>query len=284
MICTGLRIFLGCIFLLRFIPLFSQSDLSRIKTAFFDASSSQVLVAAHRAAHLHFPENSLAAIQAAIDLGVDLVEIDVRLTKDMIPVLMHDGNLDRTSNGTGKISDYTWEQLQQYFLEINDSLTHHKIPTLKEALSLTKGRIMVDLDLKVDRMDEIIQVVREVGVKDEVIFFDSNYFTLLYIRKNDSTFHPMPRAYSLEQSQKAIDTFHPPIVHIDPNFYNEEVVRMLKMNRSRIWINALGIVDMALFSGKTELMDQLLSKGANVIQTDQPQLLLSYLKAKGLHW
>ena len=92
-----------------------------------------VTVIAHRGDWRGAPENSLQGYQNCIDMGVDMVEIDLHKTKDGVLVIMHDGTLDRTSTGKGAISDYTYEELQKFYLKAGDGVkTRHKIPTLEE--------------------------------------------------------------------------------------------------------------------------------------------------------
>ena len=117
-----------------------------------------------------------------------------------------------------------------------------------------------------------------------MFFFDSDYEALEYIKSADSDFYLMPRAYSYEMADSAIVRFKPEVVHIDFKFYTSEVVQLIKSNKSRVWINALGLPDMA-FGKKNEdkAMEKLLLHGANIIQTDQPELLLKALKKRSLH-
>ncbi|MEK3914313.1 glycerophosphodiester phosphodiesterase family protein [Paenibacillus sp. FSL H7-0331] len=61
-----------------------------------------------------FPENTLASFRAAIERSFSYLELDVNVTKDGIPVVIHDPTINRTTNGTGKVYDYTWEELQQF--------------------------------------------------------------------------------------------------------------------------------------------------------------------------
>lgn len=70
-------------------------------------TSDYVFVVAHRGDWRHAPENSLQAIQNSIDMGADMVEIDVRRTKDSVFVLMHDDSIDRTTSGTGHVDEVT---------------------------------------------------------------------------------------------------------------------------------------------------------------------------------
>ena len=97
--------------------LLGQGDLDRVQQEFLNPESEYVLVAAHRACHKQAPENSLLAIENAIRHGIDIIEIDVRITKDRIPVLMHDGTIDRTTTGNGNIEEIAYEGLDDVFLK-----------------------------------------------------------------------------------------------------------------------------------------------------------------------
>lgn len=263
---------------------FAQDAVEHIRKDFLDANSEIILVAAHRAAHNHHPENSLPAIQEAIDLVVDIVELDVKVTKDGVVVLMHDGTIDRTTTGSGKPSDYTLEELRKFHLIHNGDTTSLHIPTFDEALKLIKGKIMVDIDLKTDQLDPIIEDLKQNECEDQVFFFDNDYEALQYVKSVDPKFYLMPRAYSYEMADSAIVRFKPEVIHIDFSFYTPEVIELIKSNNARVWINALGLPDMA-FGTKNEdkAMDKLLLHGANIIQTDQPELLLNALRKRNLH-
>src|ERR1700757_5402989 len=77
-----------------------------------EAASKKIVVIAHRGEHLHHPENTMAAFQAAIDAGADYFELDVRTTSDGKFVIMHDNTLDRTTNGTGMVHTQTFDQIR----------------------------------------------------------------------------------------------------------------------------------------------------------------------------
>lgn len=259
-----------------------QRRVDAIRRTFLDASSSEVLVASHRATHNRYPENSLKAIQESINLGVDIIEIDVKVSKDGVPFLMHDGKLDRTTSGKGDPEELTWEELQEFFIVDKGKRTPFKIPTLEEALELADGKILVDLDLKTDRIEKVIQVVRKTDTKEIVFFFDSDYEVLSRIHAADKDFMIMPRAHSIAQVDSAIALFDPPVVHIDFSFYTPACVQMIKDSDARIWINALGEPDVDVRSGKTKrALKKLLSSGANIIQTDEPELLMEALEKMG---
>jgi glycerophosphoryl diester phosphodiesterase len=263
---------------------FAQTPVDAIRDRFLDADSEIVMVAAHRAAHLEFPENSLPAIQEAIHIGVDIVELDVKVTKDGIPILMHDGTINRTTTGTGKPSDFTLEELRQFRLIHQGETTDEVIPTFEEALMLVKHKVLVDIDIKTDQLDPIIDVIKKLECEDQVFWFDNDYEALEHVRNADHHFMLMPRAYSIEMADSAIVRFQPEVVHIDFSFYTEDVTALIKDGDARIWINALNAYDPAFGTEKEdEALEKILKFGANIIQTDQPELLLNLLRKKGLH-
>ena len=263
----------------------SSEQLENILEKFHDTSPEYVMVAAHRAAHNGYPENSISAIKNAINLGLDIVELDVKTTKDNIPVLMHDGTIDRTTNGKGKPEDYTLLELKTFQLKMKDgTLTNETIPTLEEALKVVLGNIMVDIDLKTDNLEPIVKVIRKTGTEKQVFYFDNDYIALIEVRYLDKASLLMPRAYSYEMADSALKLFSPQVVHIDPSFYTSEVTNLIRTGNARIWINALGEPDEMIRKGSIEIaMDSLLLYGANIIQTDEPALILKYLRTKKLH-
>lgn len=270
------------------VPVFdceTTGSIAKILEKFHDASSDYVMVAAHRASHKEHPENSISAIKHAIELGVDIVELDVKTTRDGIPVLMHDGTVDRTTNGNGRLEDYTLAELKELRLKRPDgSLSDEAIPTFEEALKVIHGNIMVDIDLKTDNVGPIVETVRRTGTNSHVFYFDSDYDVLHNILSMEEYSMIMPRAYSYEMADSALCLFSPQVVHIDPSFYTPEVTKLISNRDTRIWINALGIPDAMIRKGDVEkAMINLLQHNANIIQTDEPEILLKYLKSKGLH-
>ena len=112
-----------------------------------DSQNKEVIVVAHRGDWRHAPENSLQAIQNCIDMGVDMVEIDIQKTKDGHLVLMHDKTINRTTSGNGRVKHFTLDSLKSFNLK--DGLgkrTAFEIPTLEEAMLLAMDKILVNLD------------------------------------------------------------------------------------------------------------------------------------------
>ena len=266
-------------------PNFSKSNLEKILNAFHDPNSSTVLVAAHRAAHEQFPENSIPAIKRAIEIGADIVEMDARATKDGVIILMHDSAVDRTTNGKGKVKNLTFEQIQQLDLKANDSDKTFKVPTLKQALLTIKNNIMVDIDIKAAPIKKLVSLVHETGTGQQVIFFTRNFSKLDSVLALDSTLMVMPRAKSAQEVPDILARYRPPVLHIDDSFFTPEVVGQIKKSGARVWINALGRADIKAMMGlKEKAYMPLIEGGGNILQTDRPNTLLSFLREKQLHW
>jgi glycerophosphoryl diester phosphodiesterase len=105
------------------------------------------LVVAHRGASVEQPENTIEAFAAAIDAGADAIEFDVRLTADGVPVVMHDADVSRTTDGRGIVSALTLEEVRRLRIALPGGGAAG-VPTLDEALGYLSGRAAADIELK----------------------------------------------------------------------------------------------------------------------------------------
>ena len=108
-----------------------------------------VLVSAHRGYWADYPENSLNAYRMALDIGADIIEMDVRLTKDDEMVVFHDACLDRVTTGYGRLREENWNYVSSLFLKQEDgTITTDKVLRLSEALDYLKDKAVIALDIK----------------------------------------------------------------------------------------------------------------------------------------
>ena len=246
-----------------------------------------ILVAAHRATNPHYPENSLAAIEESIAIGVDIVEIDIRKSKDGELVIMHDKTIDRTTNGKGKVDDYSLDELKQFNLKFQGQATTEQIPTFEEVLQLTQGKILLDVDFKLEDEASVKQtyaLIEKYGMENQIIFFLYDYPETPQFQKLNNDISIMPRAYSKKDIRAIRKLDDISIIHIDESYYTKRTMRRLINSGYRVWINALGKYDKMERAKKNSGFDSLLTKKyVNVIQTDLPQKLLDYLRSKDLH-
>lgn len=262
----------------------ATTSLPHILKEFHDPASKTVLVAAHRGAHKGNFENSIASTLRSIELGVDIIEVDVRTTKDGKLVLMHDSSIDRTTTGEGKVGDLTFEQIRKYRLKAPDGrISKEKVPTFEEFLEVAKGKIMIDIDMKTDNVEGIFEALKKTGATKEVFYFDNDYEQLDRVAKIHKGAKIMPRAYNFQMADSAITRFSPEVVHIDSKFYTTELTKMLRANKARIWINTLGDLDDEIRKGNgRKAIREATKHGANIIQTDEPETVLRLLREMGL--
>ena len=266
---------------------FQVSDpVDKILEKFHDATSKYVMVAAHRSrtGNHDYPENSISAIKHAINTGVDIIELDVKVTLDNVVILNHDQTIDRTTTGKGNPEEYTWEELQQFRLKLSDgTVTNEKIATFEEALQLAKGKVMIDIDLKTSNLKPVVDIVKKTNTIKQVLFFDSSFEIIDEIISLCPEIMVMPRARSYETADSALHLFETPVIHIDDSFYTERLTKLIRDRNARVWINALGKGDEKMRNNQiVELIENLLRFKANIIQTDESELLIPYLKSKGL--
>ena len=141
----------------------------------------QVLRIGHRGAAGHAPENTLAAIQKGITLGVDFVEIDVRRTKDGVLVALHDRTVNRTTDGKGSIDRLSLQDVKQF--KAGDG---EHIPTLEEVLKVAAGKTGLMLELKIrGAAQQTVEAVRNAGFRNPVIYASFLHDELTHVRMVD---------------------------------------------------------------------------------------------------
>jgi len=133
----------------------------------------------HRGAAGHVLENTLGSIEKAIELGVDYVEIDLRLTRDGHVVVLHDATIDRTTNGHGRIKDLTLAQLRRI-----KTKNGQYVPTLEEVLELTNGQVGLMLELKIRGLAKpVTEIVERSGFSGPVIYASFHHKELSRVRE-----------------------------------------------------------------------------------------------------
>lgn len=261
-----------------------------------------VTVVAHRGDWRNHPENSLPAFQSCIEMGVDMIEIDLQRTKDGELILMHDRTVDRCTNGKGKISEMTYDEIQRLRLrpQHSASITRNHIPTLEEVLNLCKDKILINIDKGYDYFQQVYELMEKTGTTNQVIIKSGH--SLEKIRKENGTvlskviYMPIVNLNS-EDAEARIDEFitiHPVAVECCIDKYNQNVERLLQKLRDagiKIWINSIWASlcdghddDRAVELGEpNESWGWILDRGATLIQSDRPRELLQYLKKNKRH-
>ena len=300
-----LLIFLASLFLFGACASPASAPASRaegIVAEIHNPSSRKVLVACHRGDWRNYPENSLAAIESVIGMGADTVEIDLALTSDSVLVVCHDRTLNRTTTGKGLIAEIPYDSVQRCFLKSGHGVaTSHRMPTLREALELCKDRIVVNIDKGYQYYDLVQTLSEELGVTGQLLIkgkspvadvaakFSRYEHNMMYMPIID-ILKPKGQALFAEYREKGIVPLAYEICWDRPAPEVETCMREVVAGGSKLWVNSLwaslcgGLDDDRAFEGDpAAVYGKLVDMGATMIQTDRPELLISYLRSRGLH-
>lgn len=167
-------------------------------TYYSSVKMNAVHITAHRGTPIYAPENSLSALQYAINNGADYAEIDVQETADGEVVLLHDTNLKRVTGINKNIWDVTYDELKYYSIgkkfinPFGEKFRGEKIPSLRQAIKLCKGKIKLNIELKANGHDpelseKVLKILEEENFKDQCIISSVNYESLKKVRNLDPT-------------------------------------------------------------------------------------------------
>lgn len=265
-----------------------------------------VLVVAHRCGYRSegkniFSENSIPAIKHSIKIGVDILEVDVRLTSDLVPVIMHDSTVNRTTTGKGKVSSFTLAEIKNLHLKGNNPT--ERIPTLEEVMRLAKGKILVNMDKvsisNIQVRSQIMDVLIKTGTVDHAIFkggasLDEIKQMKAEYPKEKIIYMPVLGNKSEEKVMAVMKNGQTPAVELIFNnaktpMLSDDVQKIAKQEKVHIWVNTLWN---SLCAGKTDGValkgdpdgswGWVIEHGTTIIQTDNADQLISYLEKKGL--
>ena len=286
----------------------AESRTDKLLRELHSPKSDYVFVIAHRADWRNFPENSLEAIESAIAMGVDIVELDVHRTADGEIVVCHDKTINRTTNGKGKISELTLDYIRSRYLRAgHGATTRYKMPTLAEALDVCKGRVLINLDKAINYYDQIMEMLVERKMADQVIMKSSKspdtmkeFFSH---HKQNMLYMPIIN-YNAARWEKHKELFNDYLKTDLPFIAYEmcwdgslpgeaKVFKKVVNSGKRLWINTLwgslcggyenGYYDDRAVGNEDKIYGKILSYGASMIQTDRPEMLIKYLESKGRH-
>lgn len=229
------------------------------------AASPAPLVVAHRGAPAHGPENTLASFEAALALGAEAVELDVRISKDGAAVVFHDAHVDRVTGGTGQVAERSLAELRR--LRVHET---ERIPTLIEALDRLRGRSEVFIDLKPSPHLGPARLAR--AVLDAAAHAGTPLPELVLVCEDD---RPLRAAQSRQPSLRLVPHHRasrrrPPAgtwaLSVEDTGRAEAVVARARPARALVWT----VNDVAR-------MRDLAAAGADAIVTDRPDLLRACL-------
>lgn len=271
-----------------------------------DPDSKYIVVACHRGDWRNFPENSAMAIESIIKMGADIMELDLKMTKDSVLVLSHDKTIDRCTTGKGKVSDYTYEELMQFNLKrahgVKSDTTH--ILTLEQALAICKDRICVNVDQGYEFYDQVLEITERLGVTDQILIKSKRPIEVVAEHEAKYPHNMMYMPIVDIQKEKGIELFNSyleqsvvPLAYevcwqSEDGSFQDACAKILAQG-SKIWVNTIWASlcggdgnddDAAYISGDPDsVYKRYLDLGVSMIQTDRPELLIGYLEKQGRH-
>ncbi len=256
------------------------SECSQPSPSVLGAGRFPVVVIAHRGASGSVPENTLASFRKAINLGSDVIELDVRLSQDGQVVVIHDDALDRTVRRTGKVSELMLDQLKQLDAGswFGSQFAGEQIPTLKEVLELAKGRARLDIELKAghlgrytvqDLADAALRDVEKLGMDEHVIFCSFSLEGIERIQEKSR----IPTALVYEKSwispEELTASRSVPVLSCQKRFLNKDNVLQAHGKGTKVW---------AWTVDTQEEIQRFLDLGVDGIITNYPERVIEFLK------
>ncbi|MGM9477463.1 glycerophosphodiester phosphodiesterase family protein [Pedobacter sp. GSP4] len=235
------------------------------------------IISGHRGGTVKgYPENCVATFENTLKYTPAFFEIDPRLTKDSVVVLMHDATLERTTNGTGKVADYTFEELQQFRLKDPEgNVTDYKIPTLKSVIDWSAGKTVVNLDRKDVPLELQERILRENPNKVIMITVHDAQHAKFYYDKNPermfSAFVKTKKA--LLEYEAAGIPWKSMIAYIGPTNKpeNKELFDMLHARGVMCMISAAPTYDkLTTVSERAKNYRETFEQGADILESDLP--------------
>lgn len=151
-------------------------------------------IIAHRGASAYYPENTMAAFRGAVAMDAEMIELDVLLSKDGVPVVFHDAHLDDHTNGSGKVSDYSFEKLKELDAGswFDKRFAGEQIPTLEEVLQFASGTIALNIEIKTEAVtnelrggveEKSLALVRKYDMTNHVLFSSFDYRAVAHLKE-----------------------------------------------------------------------------------------------------
>lgn len=257
------------------------------------------MVIAHRGCWKQTSENSLDAIRSCIRAGVDMVELDVRATRDGRLILMHDDSVDRMTNGAGKVADLDWAELRKLRLREGrgggSALTRRRIPTFEQALRVARNRILINVDAKVLLPPSTPALIDAVSDRRQLLFKAEASVAMIERAApwaREVRFQPILREPNMAAGPAAAiaayDPLRPVSYEIDVKHveFTPTITQTIQGRCARYWVNSLAgrvFDDRAAIADPDVVWGRMILLGVDAIQTDEPLALVAYLKRTGAH-
>ncbi len=240
--------------------------------------AKKIVVIAHRGAHREAPENTLASLEKAIEIGCDYVELDVRRTKDGALVIMHDASINRMTNGKGKIEDLTLAEIRKFDVKSRHGAQWAglKVPTFDEILDRAKGHMKIYVDHKQAPPAEVLAAINRHGMLHDVVVYGGVATLREYKRLAPDVWIMPGHPQSIAAIEALAHDLKPETLDGSILEWTQPQVEAAHRSGAQVWVdNRSNLDNEAGIKHAVEL-------GVDAIQSDDPANVLRILKAMGL--
>ena len=242
----------------------------------YEEATKTPLISAHRGGpYPGYPENCLETFQNVSSSVPVLIECDVEIAGDGTLILMHDETLDRTTNGSGPVKSYSWEQLREFRLVDNQGeLTAYRIPTLRETLRWAKGRSLLTVDVKRSvPFDAVISVIEEEQAVNQVVMITYTLGAAKKVHRLNPelmisvTVRNEDEFYRLQNSGIPLDRV---VAFVGTSEPNSDLYGLLHQEGVYCILGTLGNLDRRAQARGDGIYKEFIENGADIIATDRP--------------
>jgi glycerophosphoryl diester phosphodiesterase len=262
---------------------YSQESVTQFNPKVTEISMSDVreqrfIVIAHRGASAYYPENTMPAFKAAVEMNADMIELDVLLSKDNVPIVFHDKYLDKKSNGQGLLSDHTLSELKKLDAGswFHEKFKGVQIPTLQEVLEFTSGKIALNIEIKTEAVSaenntiekSVIDLVERYNLENEVMISSFDYRAIERVK----SLNPKIQTALLYERQQSYGREPVDLV----KDYKVDAFNFSANECAANWLSQLNTHQIPFFIYTVNdpgMMKSLIEKGAKGIFTDKPDVL-----------
>lgn len=269
-----------CCLLALHIKVMAQPNLPILPTG----NDDDFVIVAHRGASAYAPENTISAFKLAIEMKAEMIELDITLSKDGIPVVIHDKTVNRTTPAEGKVSDFTLAELKTLDVGswFDEQFAGEPFPTLEEVLAIAKGIIAVNIEIKGESVtdeakggivDKAVQLVKAAEMEREVLFSSFDYRVMEHLNElapeiSKAVLYEKSQSEGLLPSQ-LVEKYKLDAFNLSHRQLTDEWVKDLTSHQIPFFVYTVN---------DPELMKELIRKGATGIISDKPDVLKSVVE------
>ena len=255
---------------------FNLESVDDLYTFFTYSEGSYPLVSAHRGGpQEHLPENAIETFEFHAKNNPLIIECDIRMSKDSVLVLMHDESLERTTTGSGKVSDYTLTELKELDLVTNDGkITNYKIPTLEETLTWGRNKVIFTLDVKQNVPYNLVSnIVNKTKAEAYSIIITYNAAQAKAMHRVNPELMISVSVKSRSEWNKLITNDIPDnrlVGFVGTREPDQELLDLLHNHGIKSILGTLGNLDKQADARGYQVYAEYIEKGIDIISTDRP--------------